>query len=209
MIPFRGGEAGTFAADVPGFLDTSLAAWLDALRSGSEGIAAGSTAAFSLASAAALTGMAARRGAAEWDEAAGAAAQAEALCARALELMEENALAFRQARAALDGRGDLPADLRDVTLGGLLSRAAQAPARIAELAADVTVLAAEAARRGHPDARPDAAAAALMAAGCARAAAHLVGVNLAAGGGDPLAGRAAAAAARAAGTAESVALAAG
>ena len=64
MIPFPGGEAGTFAADVPGFLDTSLAAWLDALRSGSEGIAAGSTAAFSLASAAALTGMAARRGAA-------------------------------------------------------------------------------------------------------------------------------------------------
>ncbi len=177
-------------------LDDTVGQLFDALRSGQGGMASGAAVAASLAMAALLTGMAARR-AEDWPEAAGAAAQAETLCARAVELVDEDARALLAARAALDGRSDLPADSRDITLSDVLFEAAEAPARIAELAADVALLAREVSVRGHPDSRADAAAAALLAAGAARGAAHLVEVNLGTSKDDPLAAAAAGAATRA------------
>ena len=76
--------------------------------------------------------------------------QAEALSDRLAPLADENALAYRRARAAL--AGELPADLqerRDFTLGRLLERSAEVPARIAAAAADVAELA-EVPRRARP-----------------------------------------------------------
>jgi formiminotetrahydrofolate cyclodeaminase len=59
-----------------------------------------------------------------------------------------------------------------------LERAAAAPLEIAELGADVAALAALAGERGEGTYRADASAAAALATGAARAAAHLVQVNL-------------------------------
>ena len=167
-------------------LDTPLYAWLDALRSGKTGLAGGSAGALTIAMAAVLTGMAARRADGAWEEAAGAAAQAETLYVRAIELVDEDARAFREARVALDDREELPVESRDARLGHALSHAADVPARIAELAADVALLAGEVAASGHPDARADAATAASLAAGAAHGAAHLVEVNLGTAAGDPV-----------------------
>ena len=59
------------------------------------------------------------------------------------------------------------------------------PAALAQTAADVAELAAEAAAEIEPGCRPDLAAAALLAAGAAAAAAHLLSVNLSVGADDP------------------------
>lgn len=53
------------------------------------------------------------------------------------------------------------------------------PLAIAEAAADVALLASEVAKDEGSELREDAAAAVLLAAGAARAAAHLVSINLA------------------------------
>jgi formiminotetrahydrofolate cyclodeaminase len=63
-------------------------------------------------------------------------------------------------------------------LGRTLDRAAEVPLAIAEAACDVALLAAHAAERGDGEVRADAVTAALLAHGAARAAAHLVEVNL-------------------------------
>jgi formiminotetrahydrofolate cyclodeaminase len=178
-------------------LERSLGRWFDDLRSGEAGVAGGSSAALATAVAAVLIATAARRSAGSWEEAPGAAAQAETLVARAVDLSSEDAEAFRQARDALEHRADLPADSRDETLRATLSYAADVPLRIAELAADVTVLAGEVAARGLPDSRADVVAGALLAAGAGRAAAHLVEVNLATASQDPRVERARVAAERA------------
>jgi formiminotetrahydrofolate cyclodeaminase len=60
-----------------------------------------------------------------------------------------------------------------------MAEAAWVPLELARVATDVAVLATETARHCDPDVRADAAAAASLAAGAARAAAHLVEVNLA------------------------------
>jgi methenyltetrahydrofolate cyclohydrolase len=92
-------------------------------------------------------------------------------------------------------------------LGPVLVVAAELALALAQTAADVAVLAAEAASHLEPARRPDLAASALLAAGAASAAAHLVAVNLAVVAGDPrrtaaerAGARAAAAAAQATGT---------
>jgi formiminotetrahydrofolate cyclodeaminase len=79
------------------------------------------------------------------------------------------------------------------------------PLSIAATACDVAMLAAEVAARCNGDVRADAASGALLAHGAARAAAHLVEVNLAMGAEDPRVARAHALA-RAAGAAASEAV---
>jgi formiminotetrahydrofolate cyclodeaminase len=69
------------------------------------------------------------------------------------------------------------------------------PLAIAEACADVVVLARALADRLDPALGPDLETAALLAAGAARAAAHLVEINLAVGSDDERAVRARAAAA--------------
>jgi formiminotetrahydrofolate cyclodeaminase len=115
----------------------------------------------------------------EWSDAGGAAAQADALRRRLAALALATAGAHEHALSALAS----PAG--DPELAGALARAAEAPAAVAAAAADVAELAEEVARAGTGGLRPDAVAAAALAGGASRAAAHLVRVNLTAHTGDP------------------------
>lgn len=108
-----------------------------------------------------------------------AAAQAESLRMRAERLAQADAEAYAAAARRLHGR-----DGRDAELGRALDEAAAVPLQIAETAADVAELSAALMERVPADTRPDLAGAALLAAGAARTAAHLVEVNLAVAAGD-------------------------
>jgi formiminotetrahydrofolate cyclodeaminase len=115
-----------------------------------------------------------------WQEAAGVAAQALAIQERAAPLARADAAAWEDAVAALRNAGNEEGDgaRRDFELERKLERAAAVPLQIAELGADAAALAALAGELGDGAYRADAVAAAALAAGGARAAAHLVQVNL-------------------------------
>ena len=107
------------------------------------------------------------------------AAQARSLGQRLDRLAYEDAAAFGAARDALDsatGGGD---ERRDFALGQALDRAADVPLAIAEASADVVALAQEIEPLADTRNAPAVGAAAHLAAGAARAAAHLVEATLA------------------------------
>jgi formiminotetrahydrofolate cyclodeaminase len=165
------------------YLDLSLVAFLDLLAKREHAPGGGSAAALTVAFAAGLVAMVARSSREMWDEAPGVAAQALTLQDRAGALAQSDADAWDEALAALRAAADPEREVEDdprgsVDLEGKLARAAAVPLEIAELGADVALLAAETAERGDPTYRADAAAAAALAAGGARAATHLVEVNL-------------------------------
>jgi formiminotetrahydrofolate cyclodeaminase len=159
------------------YLDLKLGDFLERLGAGKPAPGSGSASALTVAFAAGLVVMVARRSADSWDESAGIAAQALALQARAAPLALADAHVWTQALEALEAaraneaptNGELEASL-DVS--------AAVPLAIAETAADTASLAALAAELGEGTYRADAAAAAVLAAAGARAAAHLVAVNL-------------------------------
>jgi len=143
---------------------------------------------------AALLAKAAR---AAGDEAA--AAQAIALAIKLERLAAIDADALETARSALadaEGPGDAGRDFR---LGQTLSQAAAVPLDVAEGCVDVIDLAALVAGIAPDDLLPDVRAAGSLAAAGAKAAAHLVEVNLSVAEGDPRAERAREAGRRAAG----------
>ena len=111
-----------------------------------------------------------------WSDSAGARAQAVDLRDRLLALAAQDAQAYESALDALERR--------EPGLGGALATAADVPLALAEAAADVALLAADATERADGAARADAAAAAALAAGAARAAAKLVAINLSTQPGD-------------------------
>lgn len=123
--------------------------------------------------------MVARSSAEAWNEAGGISAQALAMADRGKPLASLDARAWENATDALraasssDGSGEGSAWLEEA-----LDRAAAIPLEVAELGADVAALAALVAENCEPTYRADAAAAASLAAGATRAAAHLVEVNL-------------------------------
>ena len=123
----------------------------------------------------------------------GLAAQALHLRERAEPLARATAVAYADAVGATGG---------DHELGRAYARAAEPPLQIAEAAADAAALAVHIADCGPPASRADALAAALVAAGCAQAAAELVAVNLTVSGDDERVRRANALAEEAARTAE-------
>ena len=129
----------------------------------------GPLAALVTASAAELLAEIARASANGWSEAGAVAAQGESLRSRAAPLAELSAQAYALALAT---RGN------DYDVGRAYAAAAEPPLRIAETAFDVAQLAAHVAEHAQPARRADAVSAGLVAAGCARAAAELVSVNL-------------------------------
>jgi formiminotetrahydrofolate cyclodeaminase len=153
---------------------------LGALASGEPDPGSGSAAALVVAMAASLVTKAARSSRESWPEAGGAAAQAEALRARAMPLADSDALVYRDAHARL-GRTEGV----DHTLAASLDRAAEVPLEIARIGADVTALAREVSERCDPALRPDVAGAAVLAAAAAQAAAQLVEANLTVAEDDP------------------------
>ncbi len=175
---------------MPDLLTTRLIAGLAAL---SEPIAtqdvdpeAGAAAALTVALAASVAAAVAERSRPGWSEAAAARAQAQALRRRALELAERDLAAHADARQRLTARGTDGGAAQDWQLGQALSAAAEPLADLAACARDVAQLAELLAGQADADVRPDAAAAALLSAGAARAAAHLVEINLVAGADESL-----------------------
>jgi formiminotetrahydrofolate cyclodeaminase len=166
-------------------LSLTVEEFLDELARATPVPGAGPAAALVTAAAAALAAMAARSSRESWPDAGAAAAQADALRARAVKLGREDADALEAYLAARGPTGETRREARDFRLGQALDEAADIPLAIAETACDVAMLAAEVAGRCVGDVRPDAASAALLALGAARASAHLVEVNLAAGPEDP------------------------
>ena len=164
------------------YLDLRLGDFLERLGTGKPAPGGGSASALTVAFAAGLVAMVARHSADSWEESGGVAAQALALQARAAPLALTDALVWEQALEALEtaGRASAP----NGELEEKLDLSAAVPLQIAEAAADTAVLAALAAELGEGSYRPDAAAAAVLAAAGARAAAHLVAVNLAVQEGD-------------------------
>ncbi len=146
---------------------------------------AGSALAAALAAAAAVVQMAARLSPGSWADAAGVAAQAEALRARAVLLVDEDADAYRRALEARTGADEKARpEQRDWTLGRITAAAAEPPLALARLAADLAELCGAAADRVEPRVHADVAAAAVLAAAVAQGARELVATNLTALPGD-------------------------
>ena len=158
-------------------LDQRISQLLERLPGGGPAPGAGAVAAISAALAAALVGMVARSSA-RWSEGRAVAAQADALRHRLAPLSGENADAYVRALQSLALPETLDAEERNRAIVVALGDAADVPQKVAAAAADVALLAGEAARCGEAALRPDATVAALLASGAARAAAHLVEVNL-------------------------------
>jgi methenyltetrahydrofolate cyclohydrolase len=159
------------------YLDLRLGDFLERLGSGRPAPGSGSASALTVAIAAGLVVMVARHSADCWDDSAGIAAQALALQARAAPLALADAEVWAQALEALEAARADEAPANGV-LEAKLDLSAAVPLEIAETAADTASLAALAAELGDGTYRADAAAAAVLAAAGARAAAHLVAVNL-------------------------------
>ena len=166
------------------FSSQTVGEFCDTVAAESSAPGGGSVAAVVTTFAASLAAMAARFSGEQWEDAAGAVAQAEALRARALPLADEDARAYESYLAALHLPRELEPAARDAAIGEALSRAAEVPLAIAETALDVASLAADLAERGNPNLRGDAAAAALLAEASVRATANLVEINLATREGD-------------------------
>ena len=165
-------------------LSLSAEELLDKFGHGTRVPGAGPAAAFVTAFAAALSAMAARSSLESWADARAAVAQAESLRARAVRLAQEDAEALEAFLAVRHADEEHRPEARDFNLGQALDRAAEIPLAIAEAACDIAQLAAYVADHCEGDVRADAAAASALAAGAARAAAHLVEVNLGMAEGD-------------------------
>jgi methenyltetrahydrofolate cyclohydrolase len=163
------------------YLGLTVSGFLESLAARERAPGGGSAAALTVSFAAGLVAMVARSSREVWRDAAGVAAQALTLQDRAAMLTRTDAEAWDEALAALRAAADPTAGEGNGSPGELekkLERAAAIPLEIAELGADTAALAAYAGEEGDLAYRADAAAAAALAAGGARAATHLVEVNL-------------------------------
>lgn len=166
------------------FLDLTFAELLDELA-GPLPPGGGSALGLTVAIAASVVAMAARASRESWGAAAGVAAQAEVLRARAAPLAQRDAEIYDEALVVRKDAAALPAEKRDWEIGQAFAAAAEPPLEIARAATDVAELAADVAVWGDPRVRADAVAAATLAAAAARGAVTLVAVNLTAVAGDP------------------------
>jgi formiminotetrahydrofolate cyclodeaminase len=172
------------------------------MAAGKPAPAGGSAAALTVAQAAALCAKTARLSARQLtaDRAGQLTTEADRIRTAAVGLVDQDARAYagviEHARKAAAARRDAgaraagaeagPADAPDeqvselmASLARALSKAADVPMEIVELAAQVAGIAAPLAAVGNPALRGDAVAAALLAQAGARAAATLVAINLA------------------------------
>jgi formiminotetrahydrofolate cyclodeaminase len=168
-----------------GLLDLRLSELLDEIAAEGRTPGGGSAAALVTAIAAGLLAKVARASTDSWTDAAGVAAQAESLRARAVPLAEVAAAEYEAALRLREDGGGEPGERRDFALGRAYAKAAEPPLQIVRAASDVAQLAILVARNGEPALRADAVVAAVLAAAAARAAAELVAVNLTASAGDP------------------------
>jgi formiminotetrahydrofolate cyclodeaminase len=165
------------------YLDMPLDGFLTAMAAGQAAPGGGSAAAAAVAVSACLCAMTARLSARQLTEdvAGELAAVAERLRSAAAPLIEADADAFGRLLAARK-RPAGPAAAAKSRQHGIevaLSDATAVPVQVIELAAQVARLAARLVADGNPNLRGDAITALLLAEAGARAAAVLVGINLA------------------------------
>jgi formiminotetrahydrofolate cyclodeaminase len=160
--------------------------FLDRIASAEPAPAGGSVAAVAVAMAAGLVAMAARL-AHEWPQANEVVERAEVLRSQMATLALADEDAYAKVIEALRLPSDSPA--RRAELQAALSGAADVPLAVAEVGAEIAVLAALVAQEGNDRLRGDALVAAELAGAGARGAAELVAINLA-GRDDPRIGRA-------------------
>jgi methenyltetrahydrofolate cyclohydrolase len=165
-------------AELSDFSSQTVADFCESVAARTSAPGGGSVAAIVTGFAAALAAQTARFSAEQWEDAAGAVAQAEALRARVLPLADEDARAYESFLAARRMPNEVEPEVRDAALGAALSRAAEVPLAIAEAALDVGSLACELAERGNQNLRGDAATAVLLAEAAVRATANFVEINL-------------------------------
>jgi methenyltetrahydrofolate cyclohydrolase len=108
----------------------------------------------------------------------------ERIGATAVSLVQADAESYQGVIAAQRLPGDPDGETRRRRIAAALSDAADVPMRIIELAVPVARIAARLAAAGNPNLRGDAVTGALLAEAGARAAAVLVGINLAGATGD-------------------------
>jgi methenyltetrahydrofolate cyclohydrolase len=162
----------------PGYLDLPLRAFLGLLADDQPAPAGGAAAALGVALAASLCAMAARLSGRQLPEAAGLAAEAGLLAETVAPLAQADAEAYRAVIAARRRPSDDDQQRRRVAAA--LSDAADVPMRVAEIGAQVAVLASRLAAHGNPNLHGDAITAALLAEAGARSACALVRINLSA-----------------------------
>lgn len=158
-------------------LDLSVRGLLDEIASDTPTPGGGALAALTGACAAGLVEMAAGNSA-DWDMRGAVVAQAKLLRGRLTDLAPRNDEVYEEALAAFGLPDEVDTGSRRELIGASLERAAAFPLAIAEAASNVAELAAVVAEEGDPHVRPDATAAAMLALGATRAAAHLVEINL-------------------------------
>jgi formiminotetrahydrofolate cyclodeaminase len=171
-------DAGGSQAD---YLKMPLSGFLAALADGTPAPGGGCGAATAVAIGAGLCAMAARLSARQLtaDEAAELAARASALQAGAAALIEADASSY-QAVLAARRPADVAAGASQVDrVAAALSGAAEVPLQVLGIAAQVARLAGRLAADGNPNLRGDALTGLFLAEAGARAAAMLVGINLA------------------------------
>ncbi len=144
----------------------------------------GAVAAATVSAAAGLAGMAARYSVDRLDLSQEPVERAERLRAPAAALADEDAEAFGAVIAAYATVRDGDEEGGQARLRAALTRAAEVPLEIAELGAETARLAGRVAAEGKRDVRGDAATGLLLAEAATRSAAHLVSVNVEAGGGN-------------------------
>jgi formiminotetrahydrofolate cyclodeaminase len=145
------------------FGDLTLKEFLDAVPARTPAPGGGSVAAIATALAAGLVAMAARFAAEDWERRAEVVGRAEELRARVEPLADADAAAY--------------ADFMASRSPAATDRVVAIPLEIAEIAAELTELAALVARDGNANVRGDAAAGADLAAAAAGVGARLVRIN--------------------------------
>jgi len=160
------------------YLDGTLGRFLDQVASKEPAPGGGAAAAVTVAMAAGLVAMAARFAVDHLADATDVVSCAEMLRRRVTPLAQADADAYRDYLAATRLPREPKPEARRRQIRAALSRAAEVPLTVTEIAADVADLAAVLATRGNPNLRGDAVTAALLAEAGARSAACLVESNV-------------------------------
>jgi formiminotetrahydrofolate cyclodeaminase len=164
------------------YVDHRLGEFLDLVAKRQPAPGGGAVAAVTVSVAAALVAMAARFSVGRLDGAEAMVRDAERLRSRAADLADADADAYGAVIAAYAGSRE--EDEQRERIRAALTRATDVPVQVAQIGAETARLAGRLAVEGKRDVRGDAVTGLLLAEAATRSAAHLVAVNVRAGGGD-------------------------
>lgn len=165
------------------YLDRNLGEFLDMVAQRRTAPGGGVVAALTVSAAAGLVAMTARYSVGRMEGSEELVDDAERLRARAAALADADAHAYGAVIAAYASARD-DEQVGSERVHAALTRAAQVPLEVAEIGSEIARLAGRLAAEGKRDVRGDAVTAVLLAEAATRSAAHLVAVNVEAGGGD-------------------------